>query len=476
MVTLRSLTYLLLFAAAAPGQQPLAELVVDAGRVQGEIRFHTEAVLERNPAQGDDYNAYLEAFGERLPDRVVIPLALGTQPQGHRPDNRWGVFPAGHADPADPASYDFRAVEAILEAVTPRTAAVIRFDTGSSGDSSGDGIAEAARAVAMHLQRGRAHGRAFGIAEWLVCDSEALQRRPMPPEGAGTGSMFRAGTTAGGVVQALRSVEPRLPVGHCAAWPETLPDAIEALPRGEAGRSPDFYAWVFPDALSDAGAPRRTAQQIRRWLGGAGGERIGLRVSFSPPGPSLGPGPSSQQRSAEGQAARLAAALIYLHDSPVSAIALDLWSRAAGSGEQRRQAVLRAADQLAATPDRLVTEGGGSPGYALLAGRSDDRARIQILIANHTQEPPIHERTAAPQTFEGYDLAVENLPWGDADFGVACYRVDGAQNPEPVWEGGGRGGSLRLRRSLPSDSVELVVLAPRNQPVSGRMPRRRDRR
>jgi hypothetical protein len=77
---------------------------------------------------------------------------------------------------------------------------------------------------------------------------------------------------------------------------------------------------------------------------------------------------------------------------------------------------------------------------------------------------------------EGYDLEVANLPWGAADFGVYCYRVDGEHALDLVWEGGGRGGSLRLRRQLPAGSVDLVVLQQQERPISDRLPRRWDRR
>jgi hypothetical protein len=153
--------------------------------------------------------------------------------------------------------------------------------------------------------------------------------------------------------------------------------------------------------------------------------------------------------------------------------------------------------QMGDTPQRVSALGGDKIGYAVLAGQSDDRSRVQILIANYQRRPsglsvaepaagaatgsgeprinPRPDSVFAYADSEGYDLDVSNLPWGAADFGVYRYSIDEERDLDLVWEGGGRGGGLRLRARLPAPGVELIVLQREDRPVSDRLPRRRGR-
>jgi hypothetical protein len=499
-------------------QQPYLPLVVDAGEVRGDIRFHTEATLNPSGVVGEDYAGYLAAFGDRLPDRVVIPVELGGGRQArarqgapganHGPKGAgWPVFPDESADPQDPASYDFRAVDALLQAAKAQKAAVaVRFNIAPAAAGSAVAIAEAARRVALHFNAGWAQGHDFRINEWLVCDAAAT---PLgAPQAMGNGNRLAAVVVASPIVQALRNLDPSSSVGSCLHWRGSLPPGQAAalpFPKGPQGdglaiQEPDCFSWVFAGAIEDAAEPLRLAQRLREALDDAERGRIALRLSTSEFGLEAA---ASSDSDKAARAARLAAALIYLQDAPVTAIALDPWGAPGEARDEQRQGVLRAAAHLIETPQRLAAEGGlsaitdgGEPaGYALLAGRSTDRSSVHILIANAQRVSPASSAAQPPASGdpspnssqprfeavpqgdnEGYDLELGNLPWGAADFGVYCYRVDGEHGLDLVWEGGGRGGSLRLRRPLPAGSVNLVVLQQRDRSVSDRLPRRRDRR
>ncbi|MEX2300622.1 MAG: hypothetical protein WD733_06780 [Bryobacterales bacterium] len=504
----------LLFAAAALAQQPYRSLIIDASEVRGDIRFHTEATLNPDGVVVRDYAGYLAAFGDRTPDRVVIPVELGRGRQ--RPAQQavpganqgpsaagWPVFPDESADAQDPASYDFRAVDAVLAAARAAGAAVVvRFDLGSTGAGANSLFADAARRVALHLNEGWAQGHGFRIKEWLVCDAGAASQGA--PQAMENGNP-PAAVVASAIVQTLQSLDPSSSVGRCFHWRDnssgpaaTLP-FLEKRPQGSGltSREPGYFSWVFAGAVEDAAEPLRAAERLRKGLDDAGHARIGLRLSTAEFGLSDAASSASDKIGSDkaGQAARLAAALVYLQDAPVRAIALDLWSTPSVARDEKRQAVLLAAAQLIETPQRLAAEGSDSIGYALLAGRSADRSSVQILIANARQLSTA-SNTAQPLASsgrssnssqpgfeavrrddnEGYDLEVANLPWGAADFGVYCYRVDGEHALDLIWEGGGRGGSLRLRRQLPAGSVDLVVLEQQDRPVYDRLPRRRERR
>jgi hypothetical protein len=509
MLVLRLLPCLLL-AAAAVAQQPYRTLIINASEVRGDIRFHTEATLRPKGGMGEDYAGYLAAFGDRSPDRVVIAVELGRGRQSPAQQAApvanqaptvagWPVFPDENADAQDPASYDFHAVDAMLQAAKAQGAAVaVRFDIAPTAAGSISVLAEAARRVALHFNQGWAQGHDFRIKEWLVCDGEVASQAAA--QATGNGNLLAA-VIGSPIVQALQSLDPSSLVGSCFHWRASSSGPAAAIgpmfekgPQGSglAIQDPHYYSWVFAGAIEDAAEPLRIAQRLRKWLDDAGHGRTGLRLSTSEFG--LVDAASGDSDKA-AQAARLAAALVYLQDAPVPAIALDLWSTPNEGRDEKRQAVLRAAAQLIETPLRLAVERGHPIGYALLAGRSADSTSVQILIANAQQVSPApnpaqplasgdRSSNASPPHFEavsqddneGYDLDVANLPWGAADFGVYCYRVDGEHTLDLVWEGGGRGGSLRLRRPLPTGSVDLVVLQQQDRPVSDRLPRRRERR
>ena len=67
----------------------------------------------------------------------------------------------------------------------------------------------------------------------------------------------------------------------------------------------------------------------------------------------------------------------------------------------------------------------------------------------------------------GYNLAIKNLPWGAAPFGMKRYRIsktqnlDLVQNVDLVEAGSGKDGVLNLSNSFSPDTVELIVLTRR---------------
>jgi hypothetical protein len=456
-------------------------LLVDAGEIRGNIHVHTETSLDRRlgPSEGDDAWA---RFGEIAPDRVVIPLALGSSDTATvlAADQAWPVFPNENADPQDPASYDFRAVDGLVQAaVSHAVGLVVRLYVGPAASESGGRIAEAARRVVMHFNDGWAQGHGLAIQEWQLC---------------GTGILAHSSESEAideAIANALKRHNRSLRVGRCIGWPEGPNLTNSARQRGSAGGVLDFLAWRFPMPTNDPYDALRLAQTLRQQLDGAGLAESELRLRDS----VLELDGASSDNSGATTAAFLGAALVYLQDAPVESVPLDLWIEATGSLQNKRRAVLRAISQMSGTPYRLPAVGGDTIGYAVLAGRSADRSRIQILIANYQRKrpglsasepapgaargealepkPPSDDAVVYPD--EGYDLQVSNLPWGAADFGVYRYRIDARHDLDLLWEGGGRGGSLRLREHLPAPGVELIVLQQEDRPVTDRLPRRRGR-
>jgi hypothetical protein len=144
----------------------------------------------------------------------------------------------------------------------------------------------------------------------------------------------------------------------------------------------------------------------------------------------------------------------------------------------------KAMGQMQDTPKRLAVSGTDIFGYAALAGRSADGKTVQILISNyaipagykpkHMQRPadpppPVNPPPPPPSELPlrtdivyhdnaGYNLAIDNLPWGKAAFTIQRYRISSTQNLDLVEEKSSTGGSLKLSNPLATDTVELIVL------------------
>ncbi len=464
---------------AATAQESYLPISVDAGKAQGRIRFHTEAVLQPQPELGNNYTAYAEAFGERTPDRVVIPVWLTGDTTTSSRKLDWVVFPDRGADPEDPASYDFAPVDAIIAEAAAQGLVAVRLDVPASATANANRADEAARRVAMHFNQGWAEGHNLGIREWRVCDVN-----PSQGPANDTLSSRLVSPAAAAAVDGLRRLDPGLSVGSCLVRTSETSAADMATPKAPMGRSPHFYSWVFPESVNDPYGPARMAQQIRKQLDNSGLATAELSVLS----PAAGAGSLREDGDPAEQAGRLAAALIHLQDAPVASVALDPWGPRTSGPETKRQAVLRAAAQLGETPLRLATSGDGAETYAVLAGRADDRTAVQILVVNHqpgkpagTSQPPDRAASSSQNpkdqaSSEGYQFEVADLPWGVADFGVYAYRIDDQNDLALVWEGGGRGGSFQVRRKLPPQAIELLVLQREDRPVYDRLPRRRSRR
>ena len=126
----------------------------------------------------------------------------------------------------------------------------------------------------------------------------------------------------------------------------------------------------------------------------------------------------------------------------------------------------KAMGKMLETPQRLAVEGADTFGFAALAGRSADGKTVQIFISNYAISTGfIGGRARLPRRTNivyrdnaGYNLAIDNLPWGNRAFSIKRYRISNSQNLELVEEKSGSGGKLKLTNALPTDTVELIVL------------------
>lgn len=422
----------------------------------------------------------------------MIPLALGRLdefvPGGGRP---WTVFPDENADPQDPASYDFRAVDDLVRAAASEAdksesaSLAVRIRLAPVEAAASGKIEQAVRRIVMHFNEGWAQGHRLSIREWQLCGLGALAN------GANGNQALDVYET---IADGLRRQDRSLRVGRCIGVRDRPGSTNLARESRSPGRVFDFFSPLFKNLTNDPQDPLRLAQTLRQQLDEEGLPKSEITLADSA---FELEGAGGDNSAAAAAAAFLAAALAYLQDAAVESVPIDLWSRATGPLEPKRHAVARAMAQMGDTPQRVSALGGDKIGYAVLAGQSDDRSRVQILIANYQRRPsglsvaepaagaatgsgeprinPRPDSVFAYADSEGYDLDVSNLPWGAADFGVYRYSIDEERDLDLVWEGGGRGGGLRLRARLPAPGVELIVLQREDRPVSDRLPRRRGR-
>ena len=191
-------------------------------------------------------------------------------------------------------------------------------------------------------------------------------------------------------------------------------------------------------------------------------------------------------------AAYIGAVLSYFQDAPIDhaqfyrgdAAWMGLFSL---QGQYFKTAyTFQAMGKMLDTPQRLSVTGTDTFGFAALAGRSADGNTVQILISNYAiaagfkadimQMPPELLKASPPmpdfskikflplrtdivyRDNAGYNLTINNLPWGKTAFGVKRYRISQTQNLELVEEKSGAGATLNLSNPLAPDAVELIVL------------------
>ena len=141
------------------------------------------------------------------------------------------------------------------------------------------------------------------------------------------------------------------------------------------------------------------------------------------------------------------------------------------NGSYRKKAyTYKATGSMLSVPERLSVTGGDTFGFAVLAGKSKDGDVVQVLMSNYEipakfrnkrrwQSPDFKNRSSISyRNNTGYNLVIKNLPWGDAEFSVARYRVSRTDDFELITESAQSGGRFSLERPLPPPALELIIL------------------
>jgi xylan 1,4-beta-xylosidase len=511
---------LLLCAAAFPQSAANPEfrlLQVDAGKVIGTIRSFQGLNGPPSPVMAGLPNL-VEQYKELRVDQVRTHDFMGPTEIDSKfekanallawliPDSaqRAGVVKAGNAgiifpnwsaDPEKAESYNFAPTDKVLAAIHA-SGAEIYYRIGRSWGANinppadFDKYANVLKHIAMHYNQGWANGFRYEIRYWEFWNE---------PDGLfWTGTPDQFYTLYGKTALALKSVDPTLKVGGVGkAFPYDDGGYREGfIDYCAAHKLPlDFYSWhTYTDSSADPYDAIRLAKRIREILDSHGFPKAESILSEWNLTPDFTDAEKARLQGIEN-AAYIGAVLSYFQDAPIDhahfyrgdAAWMGLFDP---QGHYFKTAyTFQAMAKMLDTPERLAVEGADTFGYAALAGRSQDGSTIQILISNyaipagfkpHTMQIPPEVLKAAPQTDfskvkflpprtdilyrnnAGYDLTINNLPWGPSTFSVKRYRIGKTHNLElvkdSVEEKFGAGGRLHLSSPLAPDAVELIVL------------------
>lgn len=400
------------------------------------------------------------------------------------------IFPDWSADPEKSESYNFGPSDKVIAAIKASGAEVyyrIGRSWGAQIDPPPDfdKYANVVKHIAMHYNQGWANGFHDNIRYWEFWNE---------PE-----ALFWGGTPEQFYVfyektaRALKSVDPALKVGGDAIAFSYNPGPYREgfLDYCVEHKVPlDFYSWhTYADRSADPYDGVRIAKNIREILDARGLTKTGSILSEWNLTPDFTEAERDRLRGVEN-AAFIGAALSYFQDSAIDHADFYRGDAAwmglfALDGSPFKTAyTFKAMGEMLDTPQRLAVEGTDTFGFAALAGRSAGGDTIQILISNyviptqlHAMEMPPGVAKTLPPTLDfskikslpqrtdivyrdnaGYNLTIDNLPWGKKEFSVKRYRIDKSNNLDLVEEKSGLGGSLNLSNAMAPDAVELIVL------------------
>lgn len=474
---------LMLLSTLAPAQ--MRKLTIDAGKVQGTI--HTLQGVSRGPLStrndGIDLSKQYRDIGVQFVrthdfhgPTDIYQVEKGKVVAGT-------IFPNWDADPEKPESYDFGPSDRIIKGIIDIGAQVYyrlgqTFTNDPTVPYDFDKYTNICKHVVMHYNGGWANGFHYNIRYWEFWNEPNIAPDWTPgtfpiPWGAPAISFFKLYEK---VARAIKALDPSLKVGACAlaeGQRESLfrEGFIEYCADNKVPL--DFYSWHH--YAGDSNDPYdfvRIAKTVRGILDDNGFQDAENHCSEW----NLTVQTRDDQSMAGG--AFVCSSLIYMQD------ALDMslyYTGTAGSmglfdrdGTYRKKAyAFKANGKMLDTPQRLTVNGGDTWGFGVLAGRSADGKTVQVLISNyeiHTPAEPTRQ-TAAPgshglarrkgirnENNRGYELTVNNLPWGKGEFIVQRYRITEKENLDPADETSGKGGILELKNELLPPGIELIVI------------------
>jgi xylan 1,4-beta-xylosidase len=499
--------------AASNSTQGFRTLHLDAGKVIGEIKSFQGLNGPPSPIMAGLPNLVTQYRALRV-DQVRTHDFMGPTEIDSKyefansnlawliPDNtqRGGVVKAGNAsiifpnetaDPENGASYNFGPTDKVLAAIHASGAEVFyrigrSWGANTNPPADFDIYASVVKHIAMHYNQGWANGYHYKIRYWEFWNE---------PEGFWSGTPEQFYSLYDKTARALKSVDPTLKVGGDAKaipyddgpYREGFIDycATHKLPL-------DFYSWhTYTDLSADPYDAIRLAEDIRKVLDTHGFPRAESILSEWNLSSDFTDREKSELQGAD-DAAYVGAVLSYAQGAPIDhaqfyrgdAAWMGLFDL--GGKYFKTARTFEALGKMLDTPQRLPVDGPDTFGFAAIAGRSADGKTVQILISNYAipadykpinmQMPADLLKNAGPlpdfshykvlpprrdivyRDNAGYNLTINNLPWGQQPFIVKRYRISKQYNLDLVEEKSASGDKLEIANALAPDAVELIVL------------------
>jgi xylan 1,4-beta-xylosidase len=437
-------------ASAGADEVPLRKVAVDANVTVGALR-----PLSGVRAAGAEGTAFYKAARVDLVHIHVSGAGDGA-----------AIFPHMSADTEDPRSYDFAATDRLVASIKSGGAEPLfqigRSDSAPEPPADPDKWAQIVRHIVLHYNQGWARGFRYHIRYWEIWDAPDSKL-------SWSGSPEEYYALYEKTARAIQAADEEALIGGPSLAKPLIAGAYREkfLDFVKVHRLPlDFFSWHF--YTIDADDPYSfvpIARQLRVVLDshGLGSTRNILDEWNADP---------SQDATKATQAAFAASALIYMLGGPFDAqtyrsAAADLRGKDGETDPVGR--ALSAFGTLKSTPVLIRTEGGDDAGFAVVAGRSQDRRLIQIMISNYQVAqkylvPRDNWDTALPERRKleyhdngGYDAAITMA--GSGKYRVKRYRINDAMNFVLVDQSIQSGPTIRLQAALPPPGVEFIVIS-----------------
>lgn len=393
------------------------------------------------------------------------------------------LFPDWSADPTLPASYNFKALDAVIAGIVASGAEVFfrlgRSDLSMIGVSNSnvppadfDKFAAIAQHIVMHYNQGWANGYTYDIRYW-----EIWNEPDFTPFWTGTAAQYYALYSK--VSAAIKSVDATLKVGGpVTATHNDYRGMLKSfLNYVQANSAPlDFFSFHWYPQYVDPLDFYLLGVEYRALLDSYGMKSTELHLNewnyslFATP-------------AEDAHAAFVATALIYMQEAPIDRACCYMRTQpliadtgALTKGGCAMQAVGSLKGLL-----KLTTSGQDQHGFAVLAGCATDAKAVRVLVSNY--EIPaadlgpltggndevvpgvgtltlLDRQTITYQNNAGYAVTVNNLPWGSAASTVQQFRIDASNNLALVGTSQHSGSSIAINAALPAPGVDLLVITP----------------
>ena len=386
------------------------------------------------------------------------------------------IFPDMSADTENPKSYNFTRTDRLVASIKSGGAEPLfrlarSASAGPDPPADPDKWAQIVKHVVLHYNAGWGRGFRHGIRFWEIWNAPDSKQ-------FWSGSPAEYYRLYEKTAQAIQAADPAALVGGPAlSKPLIAGDYREKfMDFVRLNRLPlDFFSWHF--YAVDSNDPYvfvTIARQLRIILDARGfGSAKNILDEWNAD-------PAEEDLSSAARAAFAVSSLIYMLGGPVDAQSYRRVTApvgaangpASGAPNGAADAVgsaLGAFGALKSTPVLIRTTGGDDAGFAIVAGRSQDKRVVQILISNYQIAAKyLHPRdnwdTTLPErrTVQyaengGYDATV-SLP-GPGKYQVKRYRLSDSSSFALLDQRIETGPSIRIQAALPPPAVELIVIS-----------------